>query len=154
IADGRVVLAPGKGVIPAQGGRPEQPFEGDVALLDPTAPRWVRSFAGNGRRYTGGTVLSPDGRTLYSFSDAYELVAFEVATGKPRRNLYGHGDFVGSLAMTPDGRRLIAGCNNASAYVWDMTLAGSAKPRKEPLTAAEADELWAKLPSEDARAAY
>src|SRR5205823_7913363 len=83
-----------------------------------------------------------------------EVVAFEVATGQPRRNLYGHGGFVGSLAMTPDGRRLIAGCNDASAYLWDATPAGAAKPRKEPLTAAGADELWAALAGLEAQPAY
>jgi WD40 repeat protein len=153
-ADGRVVLAPGKGAVPAQGGRPEQPFQGEVALLDPLTPRWVRSLTSSGRQYTVAIALSPDSRTLYVSFDTCEVVAFEVATGRARRNLYGHGDFVGSLAMAPDGRRLIAGCNDASAYLWDTTLAGIAKPRKEPLTAAGADELWAALAGPDAQAAY
>jgi RNA polymerase sigma factor (sigma-70 family) len=153
-ADGRVVLAPGKGSVPAQGGRPEQPFQGEVALLDPVTPRWVRSLTSSGRQYTVATVVSPDGRTLYVSFDTCEIVAFEVATGKPRRNLYGHGDFVGSLAMGPDGRRLIAGCHDASAYLWDVTLAGAAKPRKEPLADAAADGLWATLAGPDAQSAY
>jgi RNA polymerase sigma factor (sigma-70 family) len=153
-ADGRVVLTPGKGTVPAQGGRPEQSFEGEVALLDPETPRWLRSFTSSGRQYTMATVVSPDGRTLYVSFDTCEVVAFEVATGQPRRNLYGHGGFVGSLAMTPDGRRLIAGCNDASAYLWDATPAGAAKPRKEPLTAAGADELWAALAGLEAQPAY
>jgi RNA polymerase sigma factor (sigma-70 family) len=153
-ADGRVVLAPGKGAVPAQGGRPEQPFQGEVALLDPQTPRWLRSVTSSGHQYTMATVLSPDGRTLYVSFDTCEIVAFEVATGKPRRNLYGHGGFVGSLAMAPDGRRLIAGCNDASAYLWDTTLVGAAKPRKEPLTEAGADGLWAALAGSEAQPAY
>jgi hypothetical protein len=125
-----------------------------VALLDPETPRWVRSFTSSGRQYTMAAVVSPDGRTLYLSFDTCEVVAFEVATGQPRRNLYGHGSFVGSLAMTPDGRRLIAGCNDASAYLWDATPARAAKPRKEPLTAAGADELWAALGGPEAQPAY
>jgi hypothetical protein len=153
-ADGRVLLAPGKGAVPAQGGRPEQPFQGEVALLDPTTPRWVRSVTSSGRQRTVATVLSPDSRTLYVSFDTCEIVAFEVATGQPRRNLYGHGGFVGSLAMTPDGRRLIAGCNDASAYLWDARLAGAAKPWKEPLSGAAAEGLWAALAGTEAQSAY
>jgi WD40 repeat protein len=153
-ADGRVVLTPGKGTVPAQGGRPEQSFEGEVALLEPETPRWVRSFTSSGRQYTMATVVSPDGRTLYVAFDSYEVVAFEVATGQPRRYLYGLGGFVGSLAMAPDGRRLLAGCYDASAYLWDTTLVGAAKPRKEPLTAAAADGLWAALAGPEAKSAY
>jgi WD40 domain-containing protein len=77
-----------------------------------------------------------------------------MATGKPRRTLSGHGGFVGSLAMAPDGRRLLAGCNDASAWLWDTALAGAAKPLKELLTAAAADRLWAALGGDDARAAF
>jgi WD40 repeat protein len=152
-SDGRVVLAPGTGAVPAQGGRPEQPFQGEAALLDPPTPRWLRSFPGD-HQSTGGTVLSPDGRTLYVSFDTYEIVAFEMATGKPRRTLSGHTGFVGALALAPDGRRLLSGSNDASALLWDTTLAGAAKPRKEPLTAGAADGLWAALAGADARAAF
>src|SRR5262249_60851718 len=44
-ADGRVMVAPGTGTIPAQGGRPEQPSTGWAALLDPLAPPRLQSFA-------------------------------------------------------------------------------------------------------------
>src|SRR5262249_35697209 len=89
-ADGRVVLAPGTGTVPAQGGRPEQPSQGGAALLDPTAPRWVRSFASMSYYYTAAIAISPDGRTLYVSFDTNFIAAFEVATGKLRRTLHGH----------------------------------------------------------------
>jgi hypothetical protein len=153
-ADGRVVLAPGRGTVPAQNGRPEQPFQGEVALLDPQTPRWLRSFASSGHQYIMATVVSPDGRTLYVSFDNCEVMGFEVATGQPRRAFSGHGHWVGSLAMAPDGRRLLASSYDASAWLWDATLAGFAKPRKEPLTAAGADELWATLAGSEAQPAY
>ncbi|HZY89185.1 MAG TPA: sigma-70 family RNA polymerase sigma factor, partial [Gemmataceae bacterium] len=106
-ADGLLVFAPGKGTVPAQGGRPEQPFEGEIALLDPTTPRWLRSFASSGHQYALTTAASPDGRTLYATFDNCEVTAFEVATGKARRSFSGHASFVGSLAVSPDGRRLL-----------------------------------------------
>jgi hypothetical protein len=153
-ADGLLVFAPGKGTVPAQGGRPEQPFEGEIALLDPTAARWLRSFASSGHQYALTTATSPDGRTLYATFDNCEVTAFEVATGKARRSFSGHASFVGSLAVSPEGRRLLAACLDASAWLWDATPAGFAKPRKEPLTAAGADELWAALADPEARSAY
>ena len=68
-------------------------------------------------------------------------MAFEVATGKVRRTLNGHAGCVRSLAMAPDGRRLLSVSDDAFGLLWDTTPAGAAKPRKEPLTAAGADEL-------------
>jgi hypothetical protein len=153
-ADGRVVLAPGTGTVPAQGGRPEQPSGGGAALLDPLTPRWVRSFPSRWYYYTAAIAVSPDGRTLYVSGDSSEIVAFEVATGKPRRTIHGHAGCVRSLAMAPDGRRLLSGSDDAFALLWDTTPAGAAKPRKEPLTAAAADQLWAALAGDDAGAAY
>jgi hypothetical protein len=152
--DGRVVLAPGTGTVPAQGGRPEQPSAGAAALLDPLTPRWVQSFAGVWQYYTTSIAVSPDGRTLYVSGDTSEIRAFEVATGKLRRTLYGHAGCVRSLAMAPDGRRLLSGSDDDFALLWDTTPAGAAKPRKEPLTDAAADGLWSALAGEDAGAAF
>jgi hypothetical protein len=153
-ADGRVMVAPGTGTIPAQGGRPEQPSEGGAALLDPLTPRWVRSFASMSYYYTAAIAVSPDGRTLYVSFDTDFIAAFEVATGKLRRTLHGHAGCVRSLAMAPDGRRLLSGSDDDFTFLWDTTPAGAAKPRKEPLTAAAADELWAALVGLEAQPAY
>src|SRR5262249_18292236 len=153
-ADGRIMVAPGTGTVPAQGGRPAQPSGGAAALLDPLTPRWVRSFGTlEGHYSTAAIVVSPDGRTLYLSFDTSEILAFEVATGKLRRTLYGHAGCVRSLAMAPDGRRLLSGSDDAFALLWDTTPAGAAKPRQEPLTAAAADGLWSALGGDDAGAA-
>jgi WD40 repeat protein len=148
-ADGRVVLAPGTGR-----GWPEQPSTGWAALLDPLTPRWLQSFAGEWHYYTAAIAVSSDGRTLYLSSDTSEIRAFEMATGKQRRILYGHAGCVRTLAMAPDGRRLLSGSDDDFALLWDVTPAGAAKPRKEPLTAAAADGLWAALAGDDAPAAF
>jgi hypothetical protein len=144
-ADGRVVLAPGTGTVPAQGVRPGQPSDGAAALLDPLTPRRLRSFAGGWHYYTAAIALSPDGRTLYLSFDTSEIVAFEVATGGQRRTVHGHAGCVRSLAMAREGRHLLSGSDDAFALLWDTTPAGAAKPRKEPLTEDAADELWAAL---------
>src|SRR5260370_4626335 len=104
--------------------------------------------------YTAGIAVSPDGRTLYVSFDPNFIAAFEVATGKPRRTLYGHAGCVRSLAMAPDGRRLLSGSDDAFALLWDTTLAGAAKPQKEPLTATSADGLWPALGGADVPTAF
>jgi hypothetical protein len=114
----------------------------------------VQSFDGGWHYYTTAIVVSPDGRTLYLSSDTSEIRAFEVATGKLRRMLYGHAGCARSLAMAQDGRHLLSGSDDAFALLWDTTPAGAAKPRKEPLTDAAADGLWATLAGPDAQSAY
>lgn len=56
--------------------------------------------------------------------------------------------------MAPDGRRLLSGSDDTFGLLWDTTLAGAAKPRKEPLTAAGADGLWVALAGPEAQPAY
>ena len=79
-----------------------------------------------------------------------------MATGKPRRSLSGHGNFIGSLAMAPDGRRLLAASYDASGWLWDVTLAGAAKPRKVAAHRGRRGRAWweAALAGDDARAAF
>jgi hypothetical protein len=158
--DGRLVLIGGGGTIPAEGGRKAHEFQGEMNLLDPLAARWLRSFTpppttpGVTVRYTGTTVLSPDGRTLYVSYNTGDIVGFEAATGQPRRTLSGHRGFVAALACSPDGRRLLSGGQDGTALVWDVTLAGAAKPRKEPLAAAETEKLWTAATGPDSRDAF
>lgn len=159
-ADGRVILVGGGGTIPAEGGRPAREFKGEIALLDPVAARWVRSFTspppppGAMHHLMGASLLSPDGRTLYISYNTGEIIGFEVATGQPRRKLSGHRGYVGALGLTRDGRRLISGSRDASALLWDVTLAGAANPRKAPPTPALVAEWWTKAASVEASAAF
>src|SRR5262249_23271388 len=158
-ADGRVVLVGAAGTIPVEEGQPAQEFKGEMNLLDPIAARWLRSFIappptpGAMIRYTGTTILSPDGRTLYLSYNPGAIVGFEVARGPPRRTLIGPRGYVGALGFCPDGRRLISGSHDTTAMLWDVTLAGAGKPAKEPLTATTAKGLWEKAGTEEARGA-
>jgi WD40 repeat protein len=158
-ADGRLVLVGGRGVIPAQDGRAEEEFNGEMNLLDPIAGRRVRGFevppppSGIIHRYSGAATLSPDGRTFYAAYNTGEIIGFEVATGKPRRTLAGHRNYIGGLAFTADGRRMVSGGHDGTALVWDVTLAG-ATTRREPLTEADAARLWVLVTDTDSRAAF
>jgi WD40 repeat protein len=159
-ADGRLVLTGGGGTIPAEGGRAAAEFKGEINLLDPLAARWLRPFTpppptpGVTHRYTGATALAPDGRTLFVSYNTGAIVGFEVATGQPRRTFSGHRGYVGALGFSPSGRRLISGGQDGSPLLWDVTLAGAAKPRKEPLTASAAEKLWQTAAGSEAQAAF
>jgi hypothetical protein len=162
-ADGLLVLVGVAGTsIPAAGGRSPQQIQGRIAVIDPLAARWLRAFTDVpvtarrvvGLMYAAATEIAPDGRTLYVSYSTGDIAAFEVATGGLRRTLSGHGGYVGGLAFSPDGRRLISGSHDATALVWDVTLGAAATPRKEPLSAAAAQKLWAKAGEADARAAF
>jgi RNA polymerase sigma factor (sigma-70 family) len=135
--DGQFILIGVGGIIPADEERGEQEFTGEINLFDPIAGRHVRGFeVPKGPdtavyRYIGGSVISPDGRTLYVSYNTGEIVAFEVATGKPRRTLTGHRGYVAGLSMSADGKRLISGGQDGIALVWDVALSETANPRKK-----------------------
>jgi hypothetical protein len=157
-ADGRFMLVGAAGTIPAHGGRGSESFSGEMNLLDPAAGRWVRSFEVPptaetvALRYSGATTLSPDGRTLYVSYNTGAIIAFEVATGKPRRTLAGHRGYISGLALSADGKRLISGGRDGTALVWDVTPAGAVPAdRKQP---ANAEKLWATAAGGEAKAAY
>ena len=77
-----------------------------------------------------------------------------MATGRPRCTLTGHRGYVGGLALSADGKRLISGGHDSTALVWDVTLAGVAAPRAKPLTEADAEKLWEAVGRDDSRAAF
>lgn len=157
--DGQLLVL-GSGKIPRDDGKAAWEYTGIINLLEPVAGRYVRSFDipplpdTIAYRYPGMTVISPDGRTLYVSDSSGEILAYEVATGKLRRILLGHQQFVAGLAISSDGRRLISGSRDGLALVWDVTLPGAAISRKNPLTAEEAEKLWKVMSQDDAQAAF
>ncbi|HYH67740.1 MAG TPA: hypothetical protein VD866_23790, partial [Urbifossiella sp.] len=76
-----------------------------------TAGAWVR-----------GMDVSPDGTLVAGSSLRNELRVWEVATGRERFKLLGHGDTGGArvVRFTPDGRRLVSwGDRDETVRTWD-----------------------------------
>jgi WD40 repeat protein len=130
-----------------------------VHAWDLDRPDHLRTFessdTGRSVHYIQATALSPDGRTLATAESDGTTALFEVATGRVRRRLLGHRDYVTSLAFTPDGKRLITGSADHSCLVWDVSLTAAA-PRNadKELSAEEREKLWADLAGENAPAVY
>ncbi len=63
--------------------------------------------------------FSPDGSRIVAV-DADGTVGFrDAATAEPIGRTIRHDAAVGSLAMSPDGRKLLAGCRDGRARLWD-----------------------------------
>jgi WD40 repeat protein len=146
----------------AASGRPGLRFERDpaqprlpVAGADVPADTLLGGVLGitntitlTGQSRVDNLVFSPDGRTLAT-SWGRAVVLWEVATGKPRRQLVGHLGGVGDVAFSADGRRLVSGSSDCTALVWDLTgqAGGDRRPTRDP------EACWADLAGADARKA-
>jgi RNA polymerase sigma factor (sigma-70 family) len=108
--------------------------------------------------YIGGLfVLSPDGRLLamaVSEGGRWEqnvLQIWEMATGKVRRVLKGHGGAVSGCVFSPDGRLVLTASSDTTMLVWDLGVQSEQKPRE--LTEKALASLWDDLGNADAASA-
>jgi RNA polymerase sigma factor (sigma-70 family) len=156
--NGHLLLTDGlKSRIPAQAGRPAEAFSGEIALLDPFTPRWLRSFipapkTPDVHEMSARAQLSPDGRMLCRGYDTGVIRCFEVATGQLRRTLAGHKGYALSLSFSPDGRKLISGGLDGTVLIWDTSLAGLGKTSKKDARSVE--QLWLAASGQEAIDAY
>src|SRR5688500_19969468 len=59
----------------------------------------------------------------------------------PYTTLFRSRGYVGGLAVSADGRRLISGGHDGTALVWDVTLAGGAPARAQARSEEHTSEL-------------
>jgi WD40 repeat protein len=93
----------------------------------------------NGLGWVDGLAVSPDGAFVYTADSQNQVVhRWEAATGKEVGVTGPHGDEVWSMALSPDGRRLLTGSAGykkpplgCSARLWD---AATGAPIGAPMT--------------------
>jgi WD40 repeat protein len=80
-------------------------------------------------RRTKILAFSPDGRILAASSCLdHEILLWDLAAGRERARLRGHGSAVVSLAFAPDGRSLASGSQGDGAiFLWDLA---TGRPRR------------------------
>src|SRR5207245_2856767 len=79
---------------------------------------------------------------------------WDLEAGKELGRLAGHQGDVTSVAFSPNGRSLATGSTDTNVLVWDVTTLARRTPRAMDLSAAELQERWAALASEDAGKAF
>jgi WD40 repeat protein/tRNA A-37 threonylcarbamoyl transferase component Bud32 len=88
-------------------------------------PRELVAVLGEHRQRSWGNVwevaYTPDGRTVVSRGSDGGLHLWDAATLRERAHLRGHVDGVTSMAISPDGRRLLTGAGrDGSLRLWDL----------------------------------
>jgi RNA polymerase sigma factor (sigma-70 family) len=107
-----VVFSPdGKTLVAAGGEDVEKP--GTISLWDvASGHERTRQLDGLGERWVGhrdmvsSAAFSPDGRVLATGSIDHTVILWEVATGRMRALLSGHGRPVFAVSFSPDGKTL------------------------------------------------
>jgi WD40 repeat protein len=111
--DGRVLASGGAGQVPVQTGitdnkeREKVPEDHTVRLWEVKTGRPLHCLKGH-RSALCRLIFSPDGRTLLSLEDAYDLLLWDVKSGKRSLQVPG-GELYGPsvVALAPDGKTLL-----------------------------------------------
>jgi WD40 repeat protein/serine/threonine protein kinase/tetratricopeptide (TPR) repeat protein len=79
-----------------------------------------RTLSGPKVEVVYGLAITPDGKTLVSGSTDASVRVWDVATGKERAVLSGHGAMIWSLAISPDGKIVASGSGDNTVKLWDL----------------------------------
>ena len=94
--------------------------DGTILLWDLAAARPVVSRTDNGRGWIRSLAITPDGRDIIGGSD-FEILRWSVTAPDHVTAVGVHGYPVSAVAITPDGRRAVTGCQGGLLRLWDLS---------------------------------
>jgi WD40 repeat protein/energy-coupling factor transporter ATP-binding protein EcfA2 len=107
--------------------------DASVAMWDVATGELVRIFGEPGEGHQGpimSLAISPDGRYAVTGDTNGLMIVWDIASGEEVRRMESPGDWVSSLAYTPDGRAFVAalgkpsiggsGASSTVAALWDV----------------------------------
>jgi hypothetical protein len=100
-------------------------------------------------------AISRDGRSLAASGTSETIGVWEIASGKERATFHSNSGCVGVLLFAADGKTLISGHQNGTAFCWDFT--GLGPERRHLNKALSVDDLerqWKHLGGSDAHRAF
>ncbi|KAL7803474.1 hypothetical protein V8C44DRAFT_353120 [Trichoderma aethiopicum] len=107
-----------------------------VAIWDTASGQYIRTFKHDD--WVSGTEFFPDGQQLVVFSSD-EIQIWNSHGDDPPRTLRGHADDIRSIAISPDGSRLVSSSRDGSIRIWDIS--------------PELEDPWIREPSKRSRMA-
>ncbi len=152
--DGTIVAAASARVVPSGTGSDES-VEDTIHFWEMATGNPIRQITGIKTRIDA-IAFSPDARTLATAGEG-SVQLWDVATGKKLLACAPQDVpvFLGSIAFSPDGTKLVAGYMDATALVWDLTPGiRLAKLPAKDLTLKDVDQLCTDLAADDAGKAH
>ncbi|MFO0889428.1 MAG: WD40 repeat domain-containing protein [Isosphaeraceae bacterium] len=118
--DGRLVAVGSSG----SHGHVDPQAETVVRIWELASCSEVHRLKGHSHGGVGGIVFLPDGQRLVTVGggdheSGAQLKVWNVATGRLLRDVPGHTDVIGAVAISPDGRRLATGGDDRLIKLWD-----------------------------------
>jgi WD40 repeat protein len=113
--------------------------DGVIRFWDVESAREVRQLRQPGAGAGRALALSPDSKLLAACHDnANRVYLWDLASGKVKHTLSGHGGRVFALVFTPDGRALAAGSHDGTVKLWGPATG----KEKRTLPAGDASWVW------------
>jgi WD40 repeat protein len=103
----------------------------------------------------GRLAFASDGRTIIVVGED-SLRAWDAITGEEAYHQSTGRGLIGwsPIALSPDSRRIVVGCNDTTAVIFDLSAAARHERRAAPWTEKDRDSLWDDLAADDAAKAY